>query len=571
MVGELGCIFGTTDGGKTWKVQQTGGQRAAVLCLHASHRSTPLDVVSLLGLGEGYRCAAVGLMSADPATSDPKRAADAARLRQAMRLAGGVSGDVGWAFPVAAHAAGLPPRDLMASWDRAHGGKAAEQLLRQAVLAIRTWQPEVIVADSTRRHRIAVRRARFARREGSLQAGGRREVLPRADRDARSEAVGREEALRPHERSEGRARAAGSEHLQRRAGRLAEGLRRTRDANPGRRIRRRPTAGLRAGRAPARRREEAHRPHGRHRARSRRLGTTARECDRDSTRRWSEEQKKAIQSRRRLETMASINDPEIAGADKLVAVLGAEVKKMPDDTAARTTYAVATRLARDGKWAEAREVYGLLASQYPGHPLAIEAFRWLTRYHASSEARRRTEIQQKLLIKSVAFESLPGAEKVIATGGTSAQATAPTVREDQYRIYSPEAILQWHQSCLDLEPKHDRVRPGSFARSVGVALLPRRAAAGRPAQRRDHVRPRLLQEHARRGRVAARRRSVARLPRGRTVDDRPEPDAGSAEAARRVQAHRSASAARRQARRCLLARCEADATRGRVCRSGQAR
>ena len=35
IVGELGCIHGTIDGGKTWRVQQTGGQRAAVLCLHA--------------------------------------------------------------------------------------------------------------------------------------------------------------------------------------------------------------------------------------------------------------------------------------------------------------------------------------------------------------------------------------------------------------------------------------------------------------------------------------------------------------------------------------------------------
>ena len=134
MVGELGCIFGTTDGGKTWKVQRTGGQRAAVLCLHASHRSTPLDVVSVLGHGEGYLCAAVGTDVGRPRDERPEaRSTDAARLRYAMRLAGGATGDVGWAFPVAAHAAGLPPRELMASWDRAHGGKAAEQLLRQAV------------------------------------------------------------------------------------------------------------------------------------------------------------------------------------------------------------------------------------------------------------------------------------------------------------------------------------------------------------------------------------------------------------------------------------------------------
>ena len=92
MVGELGCIFGTTDGGKTWKVQRAGGQRRRG-ALPA--RLAPIDAarcrVACWVYGEGYLCAAVGLMSADPATSDPKQAGDAARLRQAMRLAGGVS------------------------------------------------------------------------------------------------------------------------------------------------------------------------------------------------------------------------------------------------------------------------------------------------------------------------------------------------------------------------------------------------------------------------------------------------------------------------------------------------
>ena len=75
---------------------------------------------------------------------------------------------------------------------------------------------------------------------------------------------------------------------------------------------------------------------------------------------------------------APSSDPELAGPTRSSGVLGTELKKLPDDTAARTAHAVATRLARDGKWAEAREVFGLLATQYPGHPLAIEAFRWLT-------------------------------------------------------------------------------------------------------------------------------------------------------------------------------------------------
>src|SRR5262249_43263048 len=35
-VGELGTILATSDGGRTWKVQQQGGRRAALLLLHAS-------------------------------------------------------------------------------------------------------------------------------------------------------------------------------------------------------------------------------------------------------------------------------------------------------------------------------------------------------------------------------------------------------------------------------------------------------------------------------------------------------------------------------------------------------
>ena len=144
---DFGTILGTTDGGKTWKVQRSGGQRAAALFLHANGKNTPLDVVALLGGADGYLCTATSLMCADPATVDPKRASDNLRLRNAMRFAGGAASDCGWAFPVAAQAVGLPPRELLASWDRAHNGKANEQLLRQAVLAIRMWQPEVIVCD----------------------------------------------------------------------------------------------------------------------------------------------------------------------------------------------------------------------------------------------------------------------------------------------------------------------------------------------------------------------------------------------------------------------------------------
>lgn len=457
LVGELGCIFGTTDGGKTWKVQHAGGQRAAVLSLHASHRSTPLDVVATLGLGDGYLCAAVGLMSADSTTADPKQAGESDRLRQAMRLAGGAAGEVGWAFPVAAHAAGLPPRDLMTSWDRSHGGKAAEHLLRQAVLAIRTWQPEVILADvlsesGSPADALALHAAREAFKQAAdpncfpeqitalgLKPWAAKKLyamvqVPKAG-DVRLDQSAYHTVLAdsPKDFAEPATRilAGDSAVTDRRCFTLVAHRLEGAEKHTGL------MDGITLGRGGAARRAE-----------------TAGMFDPAAV----EEKKKASHTRRRLEALTTVNDPEMAGPGKLMGMLSSELKKLPDDTAARTVHTVATRLANDGKWAEAREVFGLLATQYPGHPLAVEAYRWLVRYHASTEARRRTEIQQKLVLKNVSFDEVANAGGRIAPG-TVRTAGGPVVQEDEYRMYSPEAILQWHQGCLDLESKLEAYGP----------------------------------------------------------------------------------------------------------------
>jgi photosystem II stability/assembly factor-like uncharacterized protein len=451
MTGDLGCIFGTTDGGKTWTTQRAGGQRAAVLCLTASHRAVPLDVISTLGLGEGYFCAAVGMMCADSATSDPKRAGDAARLRQSMRLAGGAAGDVNWAFPVAAHAAGLPPRELMATWDRRHGGKAAEQLLRQTVCAIRMWQPEVILADMVDVDGPAA---------DALALHTAKEAFAKAaDPEAFPEQI-TTLGLKPWAAKKLYALAHPAKKQQVLldqsiySAALSDSPKDY--AEPAVRVLADDAASVdrRCFALVAHRLEGADKHAALMQGVSLAWGGAARrpetEVRLDPV--GMEEKKKASQSRRRLESLATVSDPEFAGADKVMGLLGVELKKMPDDTAARTAFAVGTRCAREGKWAEAREVYGLLATQYPGHPLAIEGYRWLVRYHASTEARRRTEIQQKLLVKNVSFETLPGAgNKVTPAGGSNA--AAAVVQEDVYRVYSPEAVLKWHQSCLDLEPK----------------------------------------------------------------------------------------------------------------------
>lgn len=450
VAGELGVIANTTDGGKTWKVQRLGGQRAATLFVHASGRSLPLDAVSLLGGADGYMCAAVGVMTADPATADPKRANDAARLRQAVRLAGGLTGETVWSFPVAAHADGLPPRDLMASWDRAHGGKANEHLLRQAVLAIRMWQPEVVVTDVV---------ATDAPPADVLVLHAAKEAFKQAaDPTAFPEQI-TELGLKPWAAKKLYALSPAAPDAPVKVD-LTQFHKRLGDspkdyAEPAVRVLTDDpiAAGRRCFKLVAHRLEgaEAHAnlmdgivlgP-----------GGAARRAEFTPDATVAEERQKAGETRRHLEGLAAA-DPSVAGVDRAIAALGAELKRMPDDVAARTAYTVGTQFARTGKWAEAREVFGLLTEQYPGHPLAIDAFRWLLRYHASSEARRRVEIQQKLTFKNISFETNPGAAgRVIPAHGSGGPAAAPVATEDTYRMYSPEMIVRWHQACLDFEPK----------------------------------------------------------------------------------------------------------------------
>ncbi len=481
MVGELGSIFGTIDGGKTWKIRRAAGQRAAVLSLLASPRTEPLDVVALLGSGEGYLCAAVAMMCADAATADPKRTADAARLRQGMRLVGGASGDVGWAFPMAAHAVGLPPRELMASWDRMHGGKAAEQLLRQTVLAIRMWQPEIILTDAVApdgpaAEVLVLHAAKEAFKQAAdpncfpeqltilgLKPWGAKKLYA-LTRQAQNAQVRLDQSVycaalddSPRDFAEPATRIVADDDavVDRRCFTLV--AHRLQDAEKQTNL----MDGIVLVRGGVARRPE-----------------TAATFDPTN----AEERKRAATTRRLLESFGMNNDAELAGPSKMLGNLLVELKKLPDDVAARTAHALANRLARDGKWAEAREIYGVLASQYPGHPLAIEAYRWLVCYHASTEARRRIEIQQKLLMQSVAFEPLGGSASNIrlASGGGVQSSGGPAVQEDSYHLTSPEAVLQWHQACLDLEPKLKAFGPiHSLDPAAWLCFLAARRQVGR--------------------------------------------------------------------------------------------
>ncbi len=450
LVGDCGTILGTTDGGKTWKVQKSGGQRAALLFLHANPRNVPLDVVAACGAAEGYLCTAVSLMSAHPATAKPAHAADDLRLRCALRQAGGASAESGWGFPMAPSTVDLPPRELLSSWDRAHNGKAAEQLLRQAVLAIRIWQPEVIICDL------------FSSQTPSAEAlaiNATKEAFKHAaDPNAFPEHL-HHLGLKVWEPKKLYALSPASETA---PVKLDSTLFSPKLNDSPKTFAETATRVLN-GFAPLADRRDfvliAHRLPGaeRHTQLLEGISTlapggTARRTATNSSSdpEWVNEKRQAAQLRVQLEALAC-NARESGSPENAIAELSNTLKKMPDDVAARTAFTIATQFVREGQWSEAREVFGLIAIHYPGHPVAAAAFRWLACYHASSEARRRHEIQQKLFYQSILWPP-PPAPSLQRVGHTTTPGNAPR-SEDRYKFHSPDTIFRWHAAGLELEPK----------------------------------------------------------------------------------------------------------------------
>ncbi|MCS7020858.1 MAG: YCF48-related protein [Gemmataceae bacterium] len=147
LVGELGVIHATRDGGANWKVQRVGAGRAAALAVQARPQQLPVEQATLWGGAAGYRWAALVITRNDGRTAGWEALAEEERWRQAWRDSGGVALNREWAFPLPLHAQDLAPRQLLTLWDRWQGRSAADHLLRRLVFALRHWRPEIVTGD----------------------------------------------------------------------------------------------------------------------------------------------------------------------------------------------------------------------------------------------------------------------------------------------------------------------------------------------------------------------------------------------------------------------------------------
>jgi hypothetical protein len=148
-VGTLGAILHTRDGGRSWRVQREGGSRAALLAVFGEERRVPLEIVADQGGNAAFLTVAetLGRREQQLATAKSGQCTAPRRTHAAIVAAGGSAADAAWRFPLPVMSL-LPSADaILARWNAANDGQAAQRLEEHLVKRIRQWRPEVIVTD----------------------------------------------------------------------------------------------------------------------------------------------------------------------------------------------------------------------------------------------------------------------------------------------------------------------------------------------------------------------------------------------------------------------------------------
>ncbi len=401
-VGEAGCILASSDGGLTWTVQRRGGQRAALLLVQAHAADLPVELLSALGADEGYLATAVQVAAPSASAAIPERALAPQRWAAAVRRAGGLTGELLWQFPVPEHLLQADKSALLGHWNALHDDQADQHLLRQLVLAVRMWRPEAVVADCPQPQpsrspvssliALAVQQACTLAADPQafpeqidrlgLQPWRVRRLLALSDKREEAQVV-----LDGHKVCV-RLAATPRDFAAEAAGLLAEVppslprercLRLLLEGAAGVRQLPHPLAGLDLQPGSG----------------VRRVLPAAETVPDDVV--------KAARARRNLEVLiANLDDPA-----KALAQIGPTLAHLPDDQGAAAALALASQYARLGQWQLAREVFLLMVERYPAHPLAAGAYRWLIHHSSSSEARRRHELGQFLVVTQLGFTHAP--------------------------------------------------------------------------------------------------------------------------------------------------------------------
>ena len=450
-VGDAGTILHSNDAGKNWTIQQQAGKRAAAMTIHSLNKNAPVDTLSLLGAADGYLTTSLRITAPDANAIAWGRSLDARRYSAAIRLAGGMTGETLWHFPMPQHLEGCDKKTILSHWNQLHANGAGEELIRQLVLSLRIWRPSVIISEHPHSKtplssllgeavQEAVRRAAddkaFPEHLGEL--GLKAWKVTRLFVDGNKARLFVNRAInniapltQDNDSLNERLQATPREFAAPAHGLLGDHY----TSLPKQR-----THNLLVGEING----AKHCLQG--------LDQKIGESKRDVKIGVSERDRKlagyvdttlmpSLRARRAAIAMAeNLDDP-----DRTLKLVPAALDKLDDEHAAFAAFTIASRYAERGQWYFAQEFYLYLVDRCPAHPLSAEAYRWLIRLNASGEARRRHELKHFAVGEPISLTKKKGApllkEEIVKAGHV-----VPPGKD----ILRTSDVRDWNKGSLEL-------------------------------------------------------------------------------------------------------------------------
>jgi photosystem II stability/assembly factor-like uncharacterized protein/TolA-binding protein len=396
--GELGTILASDDGGKTWRLQRSGGRRAALLAILPEPEDVPLELLAKLAGNEGYLSAVetIGRRDMEIAPRDDVPLAD--RLHEAVVRVGGCSAGAAWQFPLRQAGLRIGSQKIVEAWDSKGEGRGMEELHARLVRQIRLWRPDVLVTCDA-----------GGEAADPLVALVHQAVLAAVEQAADPKAFPEqiaEAGLSPWQvKKVYTAMPPGSRGVSDLVtSQFAPGLGRSLDdvaAEPRGLLHddfslSPPSLGFRltANRAAS---ESDRRdffsglsiPPG---------SESRRPMQVPATEKFDLGQRTA-KKRRNVQAILEHAGRSAGSSEHLLAQMDELTRDLDGDSAGQVLYQLAGQFARQGRWQEAADAFQSLADRYPQHSLAPPALLWLLRYYASGEAARRTKCNAAQLQK----------------------------------------------------------------------------------------------------------------------------------------------------------------------------
>jgi LmbE family N-acetylglucosaminyl deacetylase len=135
-------ILATSDGGRKWRRQLSGGERVAVLGVYGRAATIPWELWAQLSASQDYRTHVA--MIATENLGSAARFHSAERFQEAFSGLG-ASGAVLSRLPTPEPSLRLAAGQIVGLWDQSLGSSSLTQLTEQLVRVIRLWRPDVIV------------------------------------------------------------------------------------------------------------------------------------------------------------------------------------------------------------------------------------------------------------------------------------------------------------------------------------------------------------------------------------------------------------------------------------------